>query len=99
MREWTIKDNEFLRQYEVKIDGHLAKMEYSTQERKIFLTKLVVPTEIEDETFKEEFIRGVLSTIEDKQNVRVVPTSPQIVSFLRRNRRQYQELLPVGIRI
>ncbi len=99
MNEWTISDNEFLRQYEVKIDEHLAKIEYSSQDRKIFLTKLIVPEEIAIGNFKEDFIRGVLSTIEDKQNVKVVPTSPQIVSFLRRNRRVYKELLPVGIRI
>ena len=39
-------DNDFLRQFEMKIDNELAKIEYSLQERKIFLTKLVVPEEI-----------------------------------------------------
>jgi hypothetical protein len=33
-----------------------------------------------------------------EQNLRVVPTSPQIAGFLRKNR-QYKEMLPVGIRI
>ncbi|MGB7395612.1 MAG: N-acetyltransferase, partial [Pricia sp.] len=32
------------------------------------------------------------------QNLRVVPTSPHIAGFLRKNR-QYKEMLPVGIRI
>ncbi len=36
-------DNDFLRQFELKIDDHLAKIEYSLQERKIFLTKLIIP--------------------------------------------------------
>ena len=31
-------DNDFLRQFEIKIDDDLAKIEYSLQERKIFLT-------------------------------------------------------------
>ena len=35
-------DNDFLRQFEVKVDDELAKIEYSLQERKIFLTKLIL---------------------------------------------------------
>lgn len=93
-----IKDNTFLRQFETKVDGHLAKIEYSSQERKIFLTKLVIPSEISDEGFKEEFIKAVLETLQGS-NVRVVPTSPHIASFLRKNRNTYKEMLPVGIRI
>ena len=92
-----IKDNSFLRQFETRVDGHLAKIEYSSQERKIFLTKLMVSEEITTEGFKEEFIKAVLNLIQ-KQNLRVVPTSPQIAVFLRKNR-QYKEMLPVGIRI
>ncbi|PCJ93399.1 MAG: N-acetyltransferase [Flavobacteriaceae bacterium] len=97
MNEMEIKDNSFLRQFEARMDGHLAKIEYSSQERKVFLTKLVIPEEITNESFKEDFIRAVLHQIQDK-NLRVVPTSPQIAGFLRKNR-QYKEMLPVGIRI
>lgn len=97
MNEVEIKDNSFLRQFEAKVDGHLAKIEYSSQERKVFLTKLVIPEEILETGFKENFIKSVLNHLQD-QNLRVVPTSPEIASFLRKNR-QYKEMLPVGIRI
>lgn len=97
MNEVVVNDNSFLRQFETTFEGHLAKIEYSSQERKVFLTKLVIPEEIETEDFKEGFIKAVLNTIQEK-NLRVVPTSPQIAGFLRKNR-QYKELLPVGIRI
>ena len=97
MNEVAIKDNSFLRQFETKVDGNLAKIEYSSQERKVFLTKLVIPDEISQEGFKEEFIKAVLNLIQE-QKLRVVPTSPQIAGFLRKNR-QYKEMLPVGIRI
>ncbi len=97
MNEIEIKDNAFLRQFETRVDGHLAKIEYSSQERKIFLTKLVVSEEITTDGFREEFIRAVLNLIQT-QNLRVVPTSPQIAVFLRKNR-QYKEMLPVGMRI
>jgi hypothetical protein len=93
----AITDNDFLRQYETRVEGQLAKIEYAAQERKIFLTKIVIPDGITDEGFKDEFIKAVLHNVEEK-NLKVVPTSPQIAGFLRRNK-QYKGLLPVGIRI
>ena len=40
MNQITIENNEFLRQFEVKISDSLARIEYAEQERKIFLTKI-----------------------------------------------------------
>jgi len=90
-------DNSFLRQYELKVGGELATLEYSQQERKIFLTKLNIPEVLESETFLEDFLKIVLEDILEK-NISVVPTSPPVAKFIRRNRR-YRKMLPVGIRI
>lgn len=90
-------DNEFLRQFEIKIDGQLAKIEYSLQERKIFLTKLVIPEDINDENFKKEFLTLVFDQIAER-NLSIVPTSPEIAKFVRSNRK-YKRMLPVGVRI
>ncbi|MGB1992903.1 MAG: N-acetyltransferase, partial [Flavobacteriaceae bacterium] len=54
-----ITDNSFLRQFETETNDGLAKIEYAQQERKIFLTKLILPKNIDDATFKEEFIKEV----------------------------------------
>ncbi|MFQ3341280.1 MAG: putative GNAT family acetyltransferase [Flavobacteriaceae bacterium] len=97
MNDLTLVNNEFLRQFEIEIDQKLARIEYSEQERKIFLTKLSIPEEIQNQEFEEAFIIKVLEYIENK-NLRVVPTSPKIAGFLRRNRR-YKKLLPVGIKL
>jgi len=90
-------DNSFLRQFEIKVDDELAKIEYSLQDRKIFLTKLVVPTAIDKEGFVEDFLKVVLDNIKER-NISVVPTSPPIAKFIRKNRR-YKAMLPVGVRI
>ncbi|WP_027138740.1 N-acetyltransferase [Gaetbulibacter saemankumensis] len=90
-------DNDFLRQFELKIDNHLAKIEYSLQERKIFLTKLVIPDEIKEENFSKEFLAAVFEKIHER-NLSVVPTSPDIAKFVRSNRK-YKRMLPVGVRI
>jgi len=92
-----LTDNAFLRQYELSIDGEMATLEYSQQERKIFLTKLNIPENLKSDEFLEDFIKLVLENIIEK-NISVVPTSPPVAKFIRRNRR-YRKMLPVGIRI
>lgn len=90
-------DNTFLRQFQMDVDGKLATIEYSLQDRKIFLTKLVVPENVDDEGFVEDFLRLVMENIQER-NISVVPTAPPIAKFMRRNRR-YKSMLPVGVRI
>ena len=90
-------DNDFLRQFELKIEEDLAKIEYSLQDRKIFLTKLIIPNAINSDEFEEEFLTLVFENIAER-NISVVPTSPEIAKFIRRHRK-YKKMLPVGIRI
>ncbi len=90
-------DNAFLRQYELNVGGEMATLEYSQQERKIFLTKLNIPEDLKSDEFLESFLKVVLENISEK-NISVVPTSPPVAKFIRGNRR-YRKMLPVGIRI
>lgn len=92
-----LTDNDFLRQFELKVDDELAKIEYALQDRKIFLTKLIIPDSIKSEDFSEEFLTLVFENIAER-NISVVPTSPEIAKFIRRHRK-YKKMLPVGIRI
>ncbi|WP_062059492.1 GNAT family N-acetyltransferase [Aquimarina longa] len=96
--ELEITDNEFLRQFETTIDGQKAKIEYASQERKIFLTKLIMSEEHIEKGYEKDFIIAVFNIIEER-NIRLVPTSPIIAKFMRKNRRKYKDLLPVGINI
>lgn len=92
-----VTNNEFLRQFEVTINGNLATIEYAQQERKIFLTKLCMNDDLKEKGYPNSFIKKVLEKLEDT-NLRVMPTSPEIVSFFKKNRR-YKQMLPVGINI
>ncbi|WP_026916026.1 GNAT family N-acetyltransferase [Christiangramia portivictoriae] len=96
VEEMKITDNEFLRQFETEMDGELWIIEYSQQDRKIFLTKIKVPEAVSDK--QSDFIEAVLSRISET-NMRVVPTNPAIAGFMRKNRRKYKDLLPVGMNI
>lgn len=97
MQKINVTDNSFLRQFETEIEGELAKIEYAQQERKIFLTKLVVPQDNCPNEFSDAFIKEVLAIIAER-NVSMMPTSPEIVRFIRKNKR-YRSMLPIGVRI
>ena len=95
MGNLIINDNVFLRQFEVEIDEDLAKIEYALQDRKIFLTKLIIPNSNPD--FEETFIREVFEIIKEK-NIRIMPTSPEIRKFIKKHK-EFKDLLPFGVRL
>ena len=93
-----IKDNEFQRQFETTVDDNVTlSVEYSLQERKIFLTRINTPEGFEDEDIVNEFLKEILAIAEEKR-LRVVPVHPKVAAFFKKNP-QYKELLPPGIRI
>tara|TARA_B110000003_G_scaffold65959_1_gene66770 strand:+ start:126 stop:431 length:306 start_codon:yes stop_codon:yes gene_type:complete len=85
MGNLTINDNTFLRQYELEVGEDLAKIEYALQDRKIFLTKLIIPSSNNDSSLEETFIREVFEIIKEK-NIRIMPTSPEIRKFIKKNK-------------
>ena len=96
--EFEVVKNDFQRQYEAKIEGEILTAEFSGQERKIFLTKLTVPETYKDSEIQDLFISKILDSFKDTR-FKVMPTSPEIAKFFRRNRLKYKDLLPAGISI
>ena len=84
MVKLDLQNNKFLRQFETLVNGHLARVEYAEQEKKIFLTKLIIPQEINSLQFEQLFIKSVLEFLSEK-NYKVVPTSPRIAGFVKKN--------------
>jgi len=96
MSSLDINDNNFLRQFEVEINGNLAKVEYALQDRKIFLTEIIIPKDA-DNDFKDRFLTEIFEIIKEK-NLRMMPTDIEIKKFIK-SHREYMKLLPVGVRI
>ena len=92
-----IKDNTFARQFETITEKGLVTVEYSFQEKKIFLTKIRVPDLFDDEEFISNLLRNIMA-IAIERKLKVVPILPKIVVFFKKNP-TYKELLPPGIRI
>ena len=92
-----IKDNTFARQFETITKKGLVTVEYSFQEKKIFLTKINVPDLFDDEIFISNLLKTIMS-IAIERKLKVVPILPKIVVFFKKNP-VYKELLPPGIRL
>lgn len=92
-----IKDNTFARQFETIVAEGLVSVEYSFQEKKIFLTKINVPESFEDDEFVSTFLKNIME-IAIERKFKVVPILPKIVVFFKKNP-IYKELLPPGIRL
>lgn len=92
-----IKDNTFSRQFETFLNDELITIEYSFQDRKIFLTKIRVPDNFDNEEFINKYIIEILA-IATERKLKVVPVLPKIAAFFRKNP-MYKELLPPGIKL
>lgn len=92
-----IRDNEFSRQFETTADGKMLSIEYSVQERKLFLTRINLPDGFDNEEVLHEFIKTILDVAEEKRQ-KVVPTHPKVAAFFKKNPK-YKEMLPPGIRL
>ncbi len=92
-----IKDNTFARQFETTVEEGLLSVEYSFQEKKIFLTKINTPEAFENEIILSQFLSEIMAYAIEKK-LKVVPILPKIVAFFKKNP-IYKELLPPGIRL
>jgi len=92
-----VKDNQFNRQFEAEVNGKTYAIEYSVQERKLFLTKIFQPEGAEDDTVINDMLKEILDSAEEKR-LRVMPIHPKVVAFFKKNP-GYKDMLPPGIRI
>ena len=92
-----IKDNTFARQFETIVTEGLVSVEYSYQEKKIFLTKINTPEGFDNEEFIFIFLENIIG-IAIERKFKIVPILPKIVLFFKKNP-IYKELLPPGIRL
>ncbi len=92
-----IKDNTFSRQFDTLVDGKMISVEYSFQEKKIFLTKIATPDAFENEEFINELLKNIMN-IAYERKLKVVPILPKIATFFRKNP-TYKDLLPPGIKL
>ena len=92
-----IKDNTFARQFETTSLQGMVSIEYSFQEKKIFLTKINVPEGFDNEEFINDLLKHIMD-IAYERKLKVMPILPKIATFFRKHP-AYKDLLPPGIKL
>lgn len=92
-----IKDNTFARQFETTVKEGLITIEYSFQEKKIFLTRINVPDNFNNDDFITNLLKHIME-IAYERKLKVVPIFPKIAAFFRKHS-AYKDLLPPGIKL
>lgn len=97
LQKLDIKDNKFARQFETLVAEGIVTVEYSFQEKKIFLTKINMPEGFDNEIFITDYLKNIME-IAYERKLKVVPILPKIALFIKKNP-TYKDLLPPGIKI
>ncbi len=97
LQKLDIKDNTFSRQFETLVSEGMVTVEYSFQEKKIFLTKIQTPEGFVNEEFIADYLKNIMD-IAYERKLKVVPILPKIALFFKNNK-VYSDLLPPGIKI
>nr|WP_317134290.1 N-acetyltransferase [Flavobacterium agricola] len=79
-----IKNNEISRQFELKTETEKISVEYSFQEKKLFLTRINCINE-DNKDLVEYLLKDIMRVVEEKR-WRVVPTKPDISLFFKKIR-------------
>ncbi|RAJ05299.1 hypothetical protein LX64_02456 [Chitinophaga skermanii] len=97
IKQIPVTDNELAHQFEMKVNGQIAKIEYMMSGERMFLTHTEVPVSLEGQGVAAHMVEKVLQII-DERKLKLVPLCPYVASYLRKHP-EWKRLLAHGIRI
>ena len=80
----TISDNRSLNRFEYKQGEHLAIIDYTLKNDKIYLMHTEVPKALGGQGIGSGLVKAVLQNIKDR-GLKLVPLCPFVVSYLKRH--------------
>ena len=82
--EYTLIDNQEEKQYEYRLDGGIARVEYIKTTEKIFLTHTEVPQAFEGKGIASALVKDVLKEVE-KSGLALIPLCPYVAMYIKRH--------------
>ncbi|WP_109699555.1 GNAT family N-acetyltransferase [Chitinophaga deserti] len=92
-----IKENLNAKQFETRVNGFLAKVEYMEGGNRIFLTHTEVAPQLEGQGVAAALVERVLAIL-DERGAKIVPLCPYVATFIRKNP-EWKRLLAHGINV
>ena len=96
-KDLMVVDNPSAKQYEAKVEGSLARIEYIKAKDKIYLTHTEVPQVLEGKGIGSALVSKVLEDIEEK-GLTLVPLCPFVALYLK-GHPEWKRLVMKGINI
>jgi predicted GNAT family acetyltransferase len=90
-------DNKASGQFEMRVDGHLGRIEYRQEGNKILLMHTEVDKELEGKGVGTAIIEKTLAYIE-KNKLELVPYCPFVIIYLKRHP-EWKRLLATGVKV
>jgi uncharacterized protein len=95
LEKGTFNFNQELKQFEIKLESHVARVEYHISDDRIFLTHSEIPEELKGHEIGIILAKKTLDQIEIMK-LKVVPYCTFVKDFIRKNP-EYRRLLATGI--
>lgn len=92
-----LANNESLRQFELIVDGHKAKIEYELQRDRMSLLHTEVPPALEGGGVGQAIVEKTLQYLEANK-MKLAPWRPFVKAYLKRNP-EWKRILALGINI
>jgi len=92
-----IRNNKEIKQFDTNVDGHVALIEYTINDNRIFLTHIEVPSELEGRGVGSLLVKETLLEIE-RMNLQVIPACKFVKKYIQKNP-EYRRLLATGIEV
>lgn len=93
----TILDNQEKKRFEMKVDNHIAFVEYIKTNDKFFLTHTEVPTELEGQGIASNMVKQVLEIVE-KTELSLIPLCPFVAGYIKKHP-EWKKLVFKGVNI
>jgi len=93
----TLKDNTDKKQFELQVEGNLARIEYIKTLDKIYLTHTEVPKALEGKGIGTAIVHKALEWVKANE-LTLIPLCPFVALYIKRNP-EYKSLVLKGINI
>lgn len=81
---FILTDNSDKKQFEFRVEGYTARIEYIIMAKKIFLTHTEVPVDLEGKGIGSKIVKLALEEIE-KRGLKLIPLCPFIAKYITRH--------------
>jgi uncharacterized protein len=82
--KYSLIDNPEAKRFEMKLNGHTARIEYSLMGNKIIFSHTEVPRELEGKGFGSMIVKLALEEIE-KRNLKLIPLCPFTAQYIKKH--------------